>query len=78
MNELIKIGNQEITTKEFKNQRVVTFEDIDLVHERPKGTAKRNFAEIEEGLSKEGVLFLRTKIVLRIRYTKQRNNSYYQ
>ena len=32
MNELIKIGNQEITTKEFKNQRVVTFEDIDLVH----------------------------------------------
>lgn len=45
MNELIKIGNQEITTKEFKNQRVVTFEDIDLVHERPKGTAKRNFAE---------------------------------
>lgn len=43
MNELIKIGNQEITKKEFKGQRVVTFKDIDLVHERPEGTAKRNF-----------------------------------
>lgn len=43
MNELITIGNQQITIKEFNNQRVVTFNDIDLVHERPKGTAGRNF-----------------------------------
>jgi len=43
MNELIKIGNQAISTKEFKGQRVVTFKDIDLVHERSEGTAKRNF-----------------------------------
>lgn len=43
MNKLIKIGNQEISEKEFRGQRVVTFKDIDLVHERPEGTAKRNF-----------------------------------
>lgn len=45
MNNLIKIGNQEISEKEFKGQRVVTFKDIDLVHERPDGTAGRNFRE---------------------------------
>ena len=45
MNELIKIGNQEITIKEYKGRRVVTFSDIDLVHERPSGTAGRNFRE---------------------------------
>lgn len=43
MNNLIKIGNQVISEKEFKGQRVVTFKDIDLVHERPDGTARRNF-----------------------------------
>lgn len=45
MNQIIKIGNQEIATKEYKGQRVVTFKDIDLVHERPEGTAGRNFSE---------------------------------
>ena len=43
MNDLIKIGNQEICKKEFKNQRVVTFKDIDMVHERPDGTARKRF-----------------------------------
>lgn len=45
MENLIKIGNQEISVKEFNNQRVVTFKDIDTVHERPEGTAGRNFRE---------------------------------
>lgn len=43
MEELIKIGKQKIQVKEYKGQRVVTFKDIDLVHERAEGTAKRNF-----------------------------------
>lgn len=43
MNRLIQIGNQRISTKEFKGQRVVTLKDIDLVHERPEGTARRNY-----------------------------------
>lgn len=45
MQELIKIGNHKIQRKEFRGQRVVTFKDIDLVHERPEGTAGRNFRE---------------------------------
>lgn len=43
MNEIIKINNHDVTVKEYKGQRVVTFKDIDMVHERPEGTAKRNF-----------------------------------
>lgn len=45
MNNLVKINNQQISLKEWKGQRVVTFADIDLVHGRPKGTASRNFRE---------------------------------
>lgn len=58
MNELIKIGNQEITKKEFNNQRVVTLKDIDLVHERPEGTAGRNFRENKERFIKGEDYFL--------------------
>lgn len=43
MSELIKIGNQEMSIKEWAGKRVVTFADIDKVHERPSGTAGRNF-----------------------------------
>lgn len=43
MNELINIYGTDISIKEYKGQRVVTFSDIDRVHERPEGTAKRNF-----------------------------------
>lgn len=43
MNNLITIGNTEISIKEYNGQRVVTFKDIDLVHGRPEGTALRNF-----------------------------------
>lgn len=37
------IGKREIAVKEHRHQRVVTFKDIDAIHERPDGTAKRNF-----------------------------------
>lgn len=43
MNELINIQGTEISIKEYQGQRVVTFSDIDRVHGRPEGTAKRNF-----------------------------------
>lgn len=43
--KFIKVGNHEIVEKEFKGKRVVTFKEIDLVHERPEGTAGRNFRE---------------------------------
>lgn len=44
-NQLIKINNTDLSVKEFNGQRVVTFKDIDMLHERVEGTAKRNFAE---------------------------------
>ena len=43
MNEIIHIGNSEISIKEYNGQRVVTFKDIDLVHDRPDGTARKSF-----------------------------------
>lgn len=43
--EIIKINNHDVTVKEYKGQRVVTFKDIDMVHERPDGTAGRNFRD---------------------------------
>lgn len=59
MNELIKIGNQQILTKEFKGQRVVTLKDIDLVHERPEGTARRNFNANKKHLLEGNDYFVR-------------------
>lgn len=41
----IEINGHEIVQKEYKDRFVVTFKDIDTVHERPEGTAKRNFAQ---------------------------------
>lgn len=43
MNEMIHIGNSDISIKEYNGQRVVIFKDIDMVHGRPDGTARRNF-----------------------------------
>lgn len=45
MDEIIKINNHEVTVKEYNGQRVVTFKDIDEVHERPDGTANKRFLD---------------------------------
>ena len=37
------INNVPLEIKEYHGQRVVTFKDIDNVHQRPEGTAGRNF-----------------------------------
>lgn len=42
-NTVVTIENTEMQIKEYKGQRLVTFKDIDMVHQRPNGTAKRNF-----------------------------------
>lgn len=39
----ITINNNSLERKIYNNEPVVTFKDIDLVHERPEGTASRNF-----------------------------------
>ncbi|GKH02821.1 hypothetical protein CE91St54_42070 [Hungatella hathewayi] len=41
--QIVAVGNSEVAVKEFKGQRVVTFKDIDTVHERPEGTARKRF-----------------------------------
>lgn len=37
------VANEPVEVKEWQGQRVVTFADVDKVHQRPDGTAKRNF-----------------------------------
>lgn len=34
---------QPLTAKEYHGERVITFKDMDTLHQRPEGTAKRNF-----------------------------------
>lgn len=56
MSNTITICNNEIQIKEFDNQRVVTFKEIDLVHGRADGTARRNFNQNKQRFI-EGVDF---------------------
>ena len=39
----IVINQTALQIKEYNGQRVVTFKDIDAVHERPEGTARKRF-----------------------------------
>lgn len=39
----IKINEHEMAIKEYDGKRVVTFRDVDMVHERPEGTANKRF-----------------------------------
>lgn len=45
MSNLVKINNHDLQVKEYKSKRVITFRDIDQLHERVSGTAGRNFRE---------------------------------
>ncbi|UUC51632.1 ORF6N domain-containing protein [Pseudomonas citronellolis] len=43
--QVINIANSDLTIIEHKGERVVTLAMVDQVHQRPDGTAKRNFHE---------------------------------
>ena len=43
MNDIVKINNHDVTAKEYNGLRIVTFKDIDTVHERADGTARKRF-----------------------------------
>lgn len=43
MNELTVMQSFPIERKEYNGAPVVTFRDIDAIHQKPEGTAKRNF-----------------------------------
>lgn len=42
VNEVV-INDTGIAVKEYNGQRVITFKDIDMVHGRPEGTARKRF-----------------------------------
>lgn len=46
----VTINHTELPIKEYKGKRVVTLKEIDIVHERPEGTARRNFNTNKEHL----------------------------
>ena len=52
----ISINKTEISVKEYQGNRVVTFKDIDTVHGRPEGTARKRFNDNKEHFI-EGVDF---------------------
>lgn len=43
MPKTISINEQTVSVKEYNGNRVVTFKDIDTVHGRPNGTARKRF-----------------------------------
>lgn len=43
MTELVNVEGTELSVREYNGQMVVTFDDIDLVHKRPSGTARKAF-----------------------------------
>lgn len=43
MQEIVEINGKNLKVKIWNGQRVVTLSDVDNVHERPTGTARRNF-----------------------------------
>ena len=68
MNDVVKIQNQEVMVKEYKGQRVVTFKDIDSVHERAEGTARRNFNANKNHLVEGEDFFVRNSYEAREEY----------
>lgn len=43
MNDVITVEDTQMQVREYSGQRVVTFKDIDTVHNRRPGTAKKSF-----------------------------------
>ena len=52
------INNIPLRIKEYNGHRVVTFRDIDTVHNRPEGTASRNFRKNRERFIKNEDYFI--------------------
>lgn len=59
MERLVTINSHDVLIKEYNGQRVVTFKDIDNVHERPDGTARRNFNANKKHLVEDEDYFVR-------------------
>lgn len=58
-NKLVKINNTDLSVRELNGQRVITLKDIDALHKRPDGTARRNFNENKKHLIADEDYFVR-------------------
>lgn len=59
--EAVMINNIPLLPKVYQGQRVVTFKDIDTVHERPEGTARKRFADNKKRFVEEEDFFIMKK-----------------
>lgn len=79
VNAIIPIGNHEISVKIYNGQRVVTFKDIDMVHERPEGTARKRFADNRERFIEGTDYFVVTpKILEESQKSEKRTSGIYE
>lgn len=61
MENTVQICDSEILIKEYAGKRVVTFKDIDRVHNRPEGTARKRFKDNREHFIEEEDFFRLSK-----------------
>ncbi|QPS09658.1 MULTISPECIES: ORF6N domain-containing protein [Delftia] len=59
MSNIVKINDTELKVIEFQGQRVATLAQVDEVHDRPEGTARRTFNEHKHRLVEGEDYFVR-------------------
>lgn len=64
MNDVVSINGNDLSVKMWNGQRVVTFADIDKVHERPEGTARKRFYDNKKRFVEGEEYFLITKSLM--------------
>lgn len=74
MNETVYVNNRQLEVKKILGQKVVTFRDIDELHERPEGTAKRNFNSNQQHFTEGEEYFRLTPEEMRSTDFVQREN----
>jgi hypothetical protein len=57
-NQLVNVAGTNMPVVEYRNKRVITFAMIDDVHQRPAGTANRNFNKNRKHFIKDEEFFL--------------------
>lgn len=60
-NNLVEINKTTLGIKEYNGQRVITFKDIDRVHERPDGTARKAFNRNKKRFIKDNDYYVITR-----------------
>lgn len=56
----VKINDIDLPIKEYNGKRVVTFKDVDTVHKRPEGAARKRFSDNKKHFI-EGVDYFKVK-----------------